>query len=51
MKKTQAIFLLKALQKKPRVTPDMIPYMLQDSVIYRIGKILRISGKILVEGI
>jgi hypothetical protein len=45
----QAISLLKALQKKPLVTLDIGPYMLQGNVTYRTEKILRISGWILVE--
>ena len=51
MNKKQVILLLKALQKKPLVTPDIALYMLQDNVICRIGKILHISGRIPVEAI
>lgn len=44
-----ATSLLKALQKKPLVTPDIAPYMLPDNVTYRTEKIPHISGWILVE--
>jgi len=51
MDKNMALLLLKALQKRPLVMPDTILYMLQDNVICKTGKILHISGKIVVERI
>ncbi len=51
MNMKQVISPLKALQKKPLVTLDIAPYMLQDNVTYRTGKILHISGRIPVEAI
>jgi hypothetical protein len=51
MDKNMALLLLKALQKRPLVMLDIILYMLQDNVICKTGKILHISGKIVVERI
>ena len=49
MDKKQAILPLNTPQKKLLVTLAITLYMLRDNVIYRIGKILRISGRIPVE--